>query len=232
VNNEEAENKELLEGTLDIKAAVRYLTIYLGEPVQGDWESHIGELYNRHKPKQEDIAAFMRNTISCAILMPLHDQVNTEHPENVLHKCPYWRQINERDWFADLRKIAAEDLDIMTNRAQMLSLGVIEPLAWQPYTRQAFNWLYAHSERAGCITEENKDVIRTRMSNLVYAYGGMVTCAVFEKSPDWVKRVNNWRTGYFFEKTIYKVFTAEEMYKIKKRELEKSDEKLVKSIRL
>lgn len=233
MNEEEAQNKELLEGTLDIKAAERYLTIYLGTPTQGTWEGHIEELYRRHQPKQkEEIAKWMRNTIACAILLPLHDQVNTDQPENVLHKCPYWRQINERDWFAELQKVAKEDLAIIENRAKMLSLGVIEPLAWQPYTRQAYNWLYARAEDSGAVTEASKEAIRSRMSNVVYAYGGMVVCGVFEKSPDWVKRVNNWRTGYFFEKTIYKVFSADDMYKIKKRELEKSNEKLVKSVRI
>lgn len=232
MNTEEAENKELLEGTLDVNAAERYLRIYLGDPTTGDWQSHIQELYRRQQPKQEDIGAFMRNTIACAIMLPLHDKPNLDEPEQLLHKVPYWRQINERDWFAELQKVAKTDLEIMEHRAKMLSLGVIEPLAWQQYTRQAYNWLVARAEESGAITDESRDLVKRRMSNLVYAYGGVVVCGVFDKSPDWVKKVTNWRTGYFFEKTIYKVFTPDEMYKIKKRELEKSNEKLVKSVRI
>ena len=232
MNSEEAENRKLLEGNLGA-AASRYLTIYLGEPTTGDWNSHITELYNRNKSKQSDIKEYMQNTVSCAILMPTHDTVNLDEPENVLHKCPYWRQINERDWFADLKKIAQKDLVIMENRSKMLSLGVIEPLAWQPYTRQAYNWLYTKAENEGnCSTAEEKALIKTRMSNVVYAYGGMVVCSVFDKSPDHMKKILNWRSGYFFERAIYQVYKPEEMYKIKKAELTKTNTKLVKSIRL
>ncbi len=232
MSTEVEENSKLIEGNLGA-AAARYLTIYLGEPTVGDWNSHIADLYARNEKKQKDnIAAFMRNAISCAILAPLYDNVNTDHPENVLHKVQYWRQINEQDWFEILKRIAAEDMKIMENRAKMLSLGVIEPLAWQTNTRQAYNWLSERAKDSGSMTEDNQDVMRTRLSNVVYAYGGAVVCAVFMKNPDWVKKLTNWKTGYFFEKLIYKVFTPEEMYKLKKAELEKSNEKLVKSVRI
>lgn len=213
-------------------AAARYLTIYLGEPTTGDWDSHIEELFRRNKNKVKDIAEFMRNTVSCAILTPTHDKVNTKEPENVLHKCQYWRQINERDWFSDLKKIAKQDINIINNRAKMLNLGVVEPLQWQPYTRQAYNWLYAKAEDGGFITTKNKEAIKKRMSNIVYAYGGVVVCSVFEKSPDHMRSIVNWRTGYFFERAIYDAYSNDQMYKIKDNELTKTNEKLVKSIRI
>lgn len=231
MNKEELENKQLLEGNLR-PAASRYLTIYLGEPSTGTWEDHIDKLYDQHKRKHKDIAEFMRNTIACAVLLPTHDKINIDEPENILHKCSYWRQIDERDWFSDLKAVAKMDLKILEHRSKMLNLGVIEPIAYGLYTRQAFNWLMNRAEESGCINDSNREVIKQRMTNLIYAYGGVVICTVFDRTPDFVKKVLNWRTGYFFERLIYKVFTEEEMYKIKKRELEKANQKIVKSVRI
>lgn len=235
MNAEEVENRELLEGRLG-KAATRYLTIYLGEPSVGTWDSHMNTLYDYHKRKKnlsdEQAAEFMRQAVSYAILLPLHEKVDTSEPENILHKCVYWRQFTEKDWFEDLKSVAKTDLRVLENRPKMISLGVIEPIAWGVYTRQAYNWMMDRAKDSGDLTDENKDAIKRRFTNLIQIYGGVTICTVFDRSPELVSKVANWRTGYFMERLIHKTFTPEDMYKVKKRELEKSNPKIVKSVRV
>lgn len=232
MSKEEIENNKLIEGSM-MEAAPRYLRVYLGEPQNGDWISNINALASRNMNKQDDLPGFMRRAVSCAILIG-HDKVDDSGPESVLHKCQYWRQFNERDWFEELKKIAIQDNEVLKSRAELLSLGVVHPLAWQPYTRQAFGWLVRKSEDMGDINPDNEEDVKEKLKNLVYTYGGMAVCSVYEKasSQDNFGSILNMRTGYFFERLIHSYYTHEQLVRIKKKELSKTAPKLVKSIKV
>ena len=53
---------------------------------------------------------------------------------------------------------------------------------------------------------------------------------MFVKHKSNVNKVFNWRSGYFFEKEIHKVYKIDEILKIKSTELQKLNQKYVKKI--
>lgn len=223
--------QEVLEGSLDKKVMERYLTIYLGECSNGSWETQIDKLWGKVKNKP-DAAKVLKNLVAHAILVSTTDKtIDVDVPENFFHRSQFFRQVSERDWFKDFQKVVEEDLAIDKYRAEAKSLGIIDPIEYQPYTRQAFNWLYARAEDSGDITPENKERVTRLLKNLVYAYGGASICSVFTNHADSISKVANWRTGYFFERLLFKVYTPEQVFKIKKQELAKTSTKLVKRIR-
>lgn len=223
------------EGVLPGPVASQYLTLYLGE---ANWPNHISavwtKLQRRNHSTQDELLAKMRRTIACAVLLPLHEpyKAQQERPENLLHRVIFWDQLNERDWFAELQKVIARDIQIQGWRNQALSLGVIDPLEYAPYTRQAFNWLYEKAEASGCITDDNKDDVARRHTNMVKAYGGACISNIFLKHAEAVKKVLNWRSGYFVERLIFDVYSSGDVMKIKRMEIAKTNAKLVKRVRV
>lgn len=215
---------------LDPDTAARYLNLYVGD---ADWMSHMGQLWNRlNKKYSEDQAKqLMKKTIACTTLLPAYDKTKIpETPENLLHWCSSYFQFNERDWFEELKQVISKDIQIEGWRNQCLALGIVYPLEYSPVTRQAFKWLYGKADEAGVITEENKETVVRRFQNLVFAYGGNVVCYVFLKHEGHIRKILNWRTGYFFERAIFDVYTIDQVMKIKAAELKKTNAKLVKSI--
>jgi hypothetical protein len=55
---------------------------------------------------------------------------------------------------------------------------------------------------------------------------------MFVKHKNNISKVFNWRSGYFFEKEIHKVYKIDEIIKIKNTELQKLNQKYVKKITL
>lgn len=221
---------EVLDGSLDKEVAAKYLTIYLGHPSTGDWKEQIDTLYKKLKRKDQ-----IKNVLAHAILVSTTDKtIDVDVPENFLHRSQYFRQLSEKDWFKDFQKVVEEDIEIDKYRAEAKSLGIIDPIEYQPFTRQALNWLVDHAKDAGDLDPEDKEDAQrvTRLlKNLVYAYGGAAVCGVFTDYPQSLAKVANWRTGYFFERVLFKVYTPEQVMKIKKQELAKTMPKLVKRIR-
>lgn len=220
------------EFSLTPDEAERYLRIYLGE---AEWKSHLATLFTRLKKQYgENQARVMgRKMIAFAILLPTFDRSKvTDPPENLLFAGFKYTQFNEKDWTQLLQVEIEKDKEIELNRNKCLSLGIIYPIEYSPITRQAFNWLYGKAEDAGIITAANKKEMIRRFQNLVVAYGGSVICSLFLKE-DWKinKKVLNWRSNYFFEKLLYETYTPEQIFKIKKQELSKTNSRLVKSVR-
>jgi hypothetical protein len=228
----DTEIKTATSDSLDAKVAEKYLNLYVGDV---DWAHHIAQVWGRLSKKHQpaEAGAIMKKTLACTILLPLYDRTKIpELPENLLYWVPSYTQFNERDWFALLKETMTHDLEIDNWRNQALSLGIIYPLDYSPVTRQAFKRLYDKAQEAGVINEANKADIVRRFQNLVIAYGGNVICSLFTDKHNYrLKKVLNWRTGYFFEKIIYEVYTIEQVLKIKKAELAKTNPKLVKQIR-
>lgn len=222
-------------GVLSIPVAVRYLTLYLGD---ANWKQHIDSLWTRFKRQNgasnEELAARMRKSIACAALLPTREKVklDTERPENLLHRVSMWDQFKQRDWFDDLQKVVSRDISIKEWRKQTLQLGVIDPIEDAVWTRQAFNWLYGKAEETGCVSPATKDDVVTRHSNMVKAYGGACISNIFMRHEDAVKKVHNWRTGYFFERAIYEVYTPEQVLKIKRAELTKTNVGLIHRVKV
>jgi hypothetical protein len=220
-----------VENELDKTVAAKYLSLYVGDT---NWEYHIGLIWNRLSKKHspDEARAIMRKTIACAVLLPMYDHTKIpELPENLLYWVPSYSQYEEKDWFFLLKETITKDEQIDRWRNEALSLGIVYPLDYSPVTRQAFKWLYGKAEEAGVITAENKEDITRRFQNLVIAYGGNIICSIFLKHDHKLKKILNWRTGYFFEKIIFEVYTVEQVIKIKKAELAKTNPKLVKKIR-
>jgi len=209
----------------------QYLNIYVGT---ADWKSALGKLYNSAKIGHD--SEKMKQAVSAAILLPYFDKstrIDPGHPENLLLKIPYFQQLGDKDWVVEFQKIYEQDKIMEQNRRKAYALGIVTPFEYSPITRQAYNWLYTKAEDSGVITDDSrKKDISERFKNLVAAYGGAIICNIFSRHEGDLKKVINYRTGYFFEKVIYEVYTLDQILKIKKNELDKTNEKLVKSVRI
>lgn len=146
----------------------------------------------------------------------------------ILFWCPTWNQYREKDWFSLLKDVVKKDIEIQNNHKQLLNLGVIDPIDYSPITRQAYNWLFSRAETDGVVNDKTKDTISKKMQNLIRLYGGAVISNLFTNHTNNVDKVFNWRSGYFFEKEIYNVYTFEQIKKIKSKEIEKLNPKYVK----
>lgn len=223
--------KIIQENILPTNIADQYLKLYISNI---DWTPHIANLWKNIKAKNKDDDAAktaIKKTIACAMLLPTHNGTAIpEPPQNLLFWCSSWNQYNEKDWFSELKKIIEKDIEIKENRNKILKIGVIDPIDYSPLTRQAFNWLYTAAVESGCITEDNKDDIIKKLQNLVRIYGGAVICNIFTKHEKNVQKVSNWRSGYFFEREIYKIYNTQQIYKIKSLELSKLNTKYIKTL--
>lgn len=220
------------EYVLNEEIASRYLTLYLGV---SDWEVHLKTLYARLKRQYGDQTAKeeLRKRIAFAVMLPAYDKSTiTDPPENLLFKGSHYSQYDQKDWVGLLGEQIKQDKEIEETRNKCKSLGYVYPIVYSPITRQAFNWLFEKAQNAGVVTPQNKQDVVKIFEKLVVAYGGKVICTIFEKE-DWKinKKVLNWRSNYFFEKLIYEIYTPEQIFKIKKQELAKTNPRLVRSVR-
>lgn len=219
--------RELLEeDTLSLPLAEYYLNIYVGS---SEWRKHLLSLW----PKVNKDKDTMRKMVACTILLPAEEtHIVADPPHRLLFGIRSFDQYKEKDWFKEFQKVVTRDSEIEQYRMKALGLGVIDPIDFAPNTRQAFNWLYGKAEDSGVITTDNKDDIVRRFKNLVLAYGGAVICNIFTRHDDALKKIPNWRSGYFFERAIFDVYKPEQVFKIKKMELDQTSERLVKRIRV
>lgn len=210
-----------------------YLRLYVAEI---DWEPHINTLYARLSKKLSGdvLTDMLRKVISCTILLRAFQPsvpLDETTPESLLFSVHKFHQLNEHDWFARLQKVIKRDLEIQEWRKQALALGVVDPIDYQPFYRQAFNWMFEKAREKGDMNDDNRrELINNRFRRLVQAYGGSVICNMFTRHDESIKRVLNWRSGYFLERQIFQVYTVDQVLKIKKLELEKTNQKLVKKI--
>jgi hypothetical protein len=163
--------------------------------------------------------------------VPYYDKsIIPDPPQNLLFWLPSWNQFNEKDWLNLYKKVITSDIEIRKNRKKLLLNGVVDSVDYVPLTRQAFNWLYSKAEDSNAINDSNKKEIINKFQNLVKIYGGAIICNIFAKHETNVSKVPNWRSGYFIEKEIYKVYSMEQIIKIKKTEMSKIDSKYIKTL--
>lgn len=226
--------KVVEQGKLPKVVAEKYLAIYLGDSNWGrHWDTLVGRLQKKYSGTE--LGDAVKRQIGCAILLPSTNKgvhVDSAHPENLLFQCASFHQFHDQDWFKELQEVISRDLQIQEWRNQALSLGVVDPLEYAPYCRQAFNWLYGKAEDSGHVTAETKEDIVRRCKNIVWAYGGACITNIFLRHEEDLKKVANWRTGYFFERVIFDVYTPDQVLKIKKADLDKTNSRLIKKIRI
>lgn len=219
------------KNTMPMDVAEKYLNIYIGE---ADWKTHISKLWTNfeNKNKNSDISKEdIKRAISCTALLPTLERTNIPDPVHlILFWCPTWNQYKEKDWFVLFKDIVKKDIEIQKNHKELLTLGVIDPIDYSPITRQAYNWLYSHAENSAAVSEKNKDIVSKKMQNLIRLYGGAVISNIFTNHTSSVDKVFNWRSGYFFEREIYNVYTFDQVKKIKSKEIEKLNPKFVKTL--
>lgn len=214
---------------LDFELAIKYLNLYVAEL---DWSPHLSNLWRNVKSKfsNEDLAKeYMRRAISCTILLPLVEKTQIpDPPSNLLFWCTKWNQFNEHDWFDMLIEVFNQDIEIASKRNIALKLGVVTSIDVPPMTRQAYNWLY--EQAALSLSENDLKNVTDKFTNLVRAYGGAVICNMFMNHKHNISKVLNWRSGYFFEKELHKVYTIDQIVKIKTTELNKTNQKYIKKL--
>ena len=224
-------NAVIQNNVLPIEVAEKYLNLYIGE---ANWKLHIGKLWQNFENKNKDSLMnkeHIKRAIACAIILPTVEKTTIPDPVHlILYWCPTWRQYKEKDWFSLLVEIIKKDLLIHNNQKELLSIGVIHPIDYSPLTRQAYNWLHAQAEQSGDLTKDNKDLIVKKMQNLVRIYGGAVISNIFQNHKYVLNKIFNWRSGYFFEREIYNIYTYDQIKKIKKTEIEKLNPQYVKTL--
>jgi len=217
------------DGSIPLDVAEKYLTLFLDKY---DWKKSIQRLWDisgSKKLNDEDRKLFIKKSISCAVLITYVEKTTIpELPENLLFWCSGWAQFNEKDWFKMFQELVKEDIRIIENRNKMIMLGVIDPIDISPMTRQAFNWLYNQAKENNYINEDNAEEIKVKLSNLVKAYGGAVICNMFINHKKNIQSIHNWRSGYFFEREIHRIYSLDNLMKIKKTELQKVNQNYVK----
>ena len=223
--------KVLNEDVIPIEVAEKYLNIFVAKT---NWSEHIKSLWNtsgRRIKEDEARRAHVKRAISCATLLPYEEGTTIPSPpENILFWCTAWEQFNKKDWFDQYKKNIKEDINISENRNKIIKLGIIDPVDVSPMNRQAFNWLYTKAKEKENLTEEEMKALEKKFFNMVKSYGGAVICNIFLNHKNAVENVFNWRSGYFFEKQIYKVYSLEDIIKIKTAEIKKTNPKYIKKI--
>lgn len=221
--------KVVEDNVFPVDIAEKYLNIYVGKE---DWVKHINKLWTNleNKNKNTEVSKEqIKNVISCATLLPTMEKINIpDPPYQLLFWCTGWSQLNERSWFSLLQDVVKKDILIQSNRDRLLKIGVIDPIDYSPLTRQAYNWLFSEAEMSGSINDGNKKDIQTKFQNIVRIYGGAVVSNIFMKHKSNIQKIHSWKTGYFFEREIYNIYSFDQISKIKLLELKKLNPKYIK----
>lgn len=217
--------------TLPLSVAEKYLRLYVADV---SWEQPIKTLWTNsvNKLRNEDFAKeHVKKAISCATILPFMEKTAIpDPPTNLLFWCTGWAQFNKHDWFSMYLDILEEDLKVVLLRNQAIEVGIIDPIDISPITRQAYNWLYQKAEENENCSNIDMNALKVKLSNLVKAYGGAVICNIFINHKSNVDKVFNWRSGYFFEKQIHKVYSIDQIKKIKLAELNKTNSQYIKKV--
>jgi len=216
--------------SLSIDVADKYLTLYLGE---SNWPEKISQLWTVQSKRhgEEKAKEVVKKCIACACLSPIVNKTAIPEENHVLiFWVAGWPQFNERDWFEMFKEVVKSDLQIEKNRLTIMKFGIFEHIDIPPLTRQAYNWLNEKVNQEKFVNQELKEKSVTKMKNLVRIYGGAVLCNLFTNYSSNVERVLNWKSGYFVEKEIYKVYSLDQIIKIKKSEIQKTNSNYIRKV--
>lgn len=212
------------QGRIGKQLAAQYLLQSYGDR---DWVAAIEELGERLNKNSQSKTG--QQTIAFAVHLPLIQKTFKPNEEgtDILFRCRYFRQFDQKDWSAELQKIAQKDLEIYHQRQDVLAGGIITTPQYQPYTRQAYNWLCQMAEDTGAINEDNRIKVHDRHKKFVQVYGGSIINSIFSNYSRQLDKVVNWATPYFFERLIYQNYDHESIIKIKQAEFSKTSDALI-----
>lgn len=217
------------DGSLSLDVAEKYLTIYLGE---ANWKEKIAQMWTvQSKKLGDDIKAkeFIKKSVACACLSPLINKSAIPEEKHVLlFWVSGWPQFHEREWFSIFQDVIKKDIQIDKDRRKVLELGIFDQIDMSPLTRQAYNWLYERLDKESFSSDDLRNEALEKIKNLVKIYGGAIICNLFTNYNSHIDKVLNWRSGYFIEKEIYKVYSVEQILKIKKTEINKTNKNYIK----
>jgi hypothetical protein len=220
------------DGTVSFDVAEKYLSLYIGD---SNWKEKIGQLWSVQKKKLKDDSLakdFVKKSIACACLSPIINKVAIPDEKHVLiFWVSGWPQFNERDWFSLFQEVIKKDIEIEKNRRKIFQLGIFEQIDMSPLTRQAYNWIYDRLEKESFDSEDKRNEAIEKIKNLVKIYGGAIICNLFTNYSPHVDKILNWRSGYFIEREIYKVYSLDQIVKIKSAEINKTNKNYIKTIK-
>jgi hypothetical protein len=207
--------------TIKKELAVKYLTTYVADG-ETEWLNALGSLASKNSNKE-----LVRSIIAATILLPAQDRsVIPEIPYNLLFWIKKYDQFEREDWQRKLQKIIEEDEKISKLRSQLVVLGCIDPIEYAPYTRQALRWLVNSSKEAGDFLPSTDSKFRS----LIHVYGGVSISNIFTLHKNKLTRMPNWRSHYFFERAMHDVYDIDQLVRLKKKEIEKTNPSLVNKL--
>lgn len=219
-------------GTVSFDVAEKYLSLYIGE---SDWKEKLGQLWTVQKKKlkdEEKAKEFVKKSIACACLSPIINKVTIPDEKHVLlFWVSGWPQFHERDWFAMFQDVIKKDIEIEKSRRKIIQLGIFDQLDMSPLTRQAYNWIYDRLDREFYLSIDKKNEAIEKIKNLVKIYGGAIICNLFTNYSSHVDKILNWRSGYFIEREIHKVYSFDQITKIKLAEINKTNKNYIRMIK-
>jgi len=219
-------------GTVSFDVAEKYLALYIGE---SDWKEKLGQLWSVQKKKLKDdekAKEFVKKSIACACLSPIVNKVTIPDERHVLlFWVSGWPQFNERDWFSMFQDVVKKDIEIEKSRRRIMQLGIFDQIDMSPLTRQAYNWIYDRLDKESFASEEKKNEAVEKIKNLVKIYGGAIICNLFTNYSSHVDKILNWRSGYFIEREIYKVYSFDQITKIKMAEINKTNKNYIRTLK-
>lgn len=221
----------VVNNSLTVELADKYLKLYLGE---SDWPEKLAQLWSVQKKKigEDKAKEFIKKSVACACLSPIVNKSAIPEEKHVLlFWVSGWPQFNERDWLSLFKDTIKTDIQIEKNRVLIFREGIFDHIDIPPLTRQAYNWLYERLDKESFSSQDKKEEAVTKMKNLIKIYGGAVVCNLFTNYSSNVEKVLNWRSGYFVEKEIHKIYSTEQIIKIKKTEIQKTNSNYVKIIK-
>lgn len=220
------------DGTVSFDLAEKYLTLYIGDC---NWKEKIGQLWTVQKKKiqdEEKAKDFVKKSIACTCLSPIVNKVNIPDEKHVLlFWVSGWPQFHERDWFAMFQDVVKKDIEIEKSRRKIIQLGIFDQIDMSPLTRQAYNWIYDRLDKESFASEDKKTEAIEKIKNLVKIYGGAIICNLFTNYSSHVDKVLNWRSGYFIEREIYKVYSIDQIIKIKSAEINKTNKNYIRTLK-
>lgn len=220
------------DGTMPIDVADKYLRLYIGDC---DWPSKISYLWTTQRKKfkdEESAKDYVKKSVACTCLAPVYNKVSIpEDRSSLLYWVSGWPLFNEKDWFKIFKDVISKDIEIEEHRKRVVHLGVFEYIDMSPMTRQAYNWMYDLVDKEKFDSTTLKEQAVDKIKNIVRIYGGAIICNLFTNHSSNIDKILNWRSGYFIEREIYKVYSIDQILKIKSAEINKTNKNYVKTFK-
>ena len=202
-----------------------YLNVYYSN--LPDWNVELERLRSKNRGQDQT-----RASIAFTILAPYELRVKvTDPPQALLFAGFKFDGFKDQDWSSKLESTFARDLEIKAFRQELLKLGSIHPVEYDPRSRQAYFWLKEQALEDPTLTDSDKINLDNRMKSLLLIYGPTAVSAIFQRpelTSQLVTEMPNWRTGYFVERFLHGSFDQDQLLKMKDTDVKRTPEIRVK----